>query len=143
MSILFAAAFVFVVSTDPMSDAATYEARLGDDRAGLSVYCGAVTSGELRVEFRTDRDLIELSDRRAAAEWRFDDGEPQKRYALAGDRRAVLVGRDAEAFVAGLRDAKRIRARFAPVWGDDIVMDTTISDPSDAIGRVTGNCTAQ
>lgn len=143
MSLLFAAAFVFVVSTDPMTDAQTWEARIGDDRVGVSIYCGAVTEGEMRVEFRAGRDLYELSDRRAAVEWRFDDGAAQKRYALLGDRRAVLTGADARSFVADAAEANRIRARLIPAYGEDIVFDTAISDPSGAIDRVRELCAAQ
>lgn len=135
-----AALFFFLTNQDPMNDAKTWEARAGRDRVGVSVLCGANTKGQVAVEFRVDQELRELLNQRTIIEFRFDDGEAKRAHAFWWGNRATLVGRDASDFTDQIQQAKRIRARFAGAFGDDLTMDILISDPSKAIGRVIKSC---
>lgn len=135
-----ASAFVLVLAKDPMSDAMTHEARLGNDRTGISVMCGAATGGKLAVEFRAGRTLYEYIGSKASVEWRFDEGAPAKAWGIWDGREAVLTGAEAEAFARGAADAVRLRARFAALTDGDIVMDTPLGGSSEAIGAVLSAC---
>lgn len=135
-----AAAFVFVINQDPMNDARTSEARLGNDRIGVSVLCGVDTSHQVAIEFRTDKALRELLNQRTIVEWRFDEGEAQRRQANWWHRRATMTGDDARTFVDGIRSASRLRVRLASAYQGDVVMDVSISDPNGAIEKVIQTC---
>lgn len=138
-----AAAFVFSVWADPMTDEKTWEARIGDDRIGVSILCGAITSGKPAVEFRTGKTLYEFSNQHASIQWRFDDDAPEKRFGNWFEKRATLVGKDAELFIRQMGSSHRLRARFAAAYDGDVEMDTPVNDPQGAIAKVLKACAMQ
>lgn len=137
------AAFVFIINQDSMTDAKTYEARVGEGRSYISILCGADTKGRVAVEFQTTQELAYFSDDRASVEWRFDEDGAQQRWANWFGDRATLVGRDAEAFVARARDAVRIRARIRTANADYVEFDARAVINRGAIDRVIESCAAQ
>jgi hypothetical protein len=137
------AAFVFIINQDPMTDALTYEASVGTDRAGISIYCGAASNWRMAVEFRSPSSLYEYGGSKASVEWRFDDGVPMKKYTDWDLRRTRFADRDAEAFAKSLSEAKRITVRLSAAYGDDVVLSTPVSDPDGAIGKVLSHCSVR
>lgn len=138
-----AAAFVFAVWSDPMTDQKTWQASVGDDRASVTILCGSITGGKPAVSFQTSTTLYKFGDQRASVQWRFDDGKPEKRWGNWFGDRATLVGKDAELFISQITVANRLRAQLAGAFDDDVFFDTPISDPRDAIGAVLKSCAAQ
>lgn len=134
------AAYVFIVHKDSMTDALTYEARLGTDRQGISILCGKGTDGELAVQFRADRTLAEYSDQRAMVEYRFDDGLFQRGWPHSFGRDAAFIGKEAREFAQQAFAAMRIRARIRTYSGEFVEFDTQALSNQEAIGQVIQNC---
>jgi hypothetical protein len=134
------AAFVFITHKDSMTDELTYEARLGSDRQGISIMCGAGTDGKLAVEFRANRVLAEYSDQRALVEYRFDEGEFQRGWPHSFGERAAFIGKEAQEFTQQARTAARIRARIKTYSGEFIEFDTQILMNRQAVDRVLEGC---
>ncbi|MBY0344542.1 MAG: hypothetical protein K2Q29_11870 [Sphingomonadales bacterium] len=134
------AAFVFMIHKDSMTDELTYEARLGDERQGISVMCGNATDGKLAVEFRADRILAEYSDQRALVEYRFDEGEFQRRWPHSFGERAAFIDKEAQEFAQQARSARRIRARIKTYSGEFVEFDTRILLNRQAVDRVLEAC---
>ena len=134
------ALFIFMIHKDSMTDALTYEARLGTDRQGISIMCGEATDGKLAVEFRADRILAEYSDQRALVEFRFDEGEFQRGWPHSFGERAAFIGKEAQKFAQQARTAARIRARIKTYSGDFVEFDTKTLMNKQAIDRVLEDC---
>lgn len=134
------AAYVFMIHKDSMTDALTYEARLGTDRQGISIMCGEATDGKLAVQFRADRILAEYSDQRALVEYRFDDGQFQRGWPHSFGDQAAFIGKEAQKFAEQARTAARIRARIKTYSGEFVEFDAQALLNRQAVDRVLQGC---
>jgi hypothetical protein len=134
------ATYAFMIHKDSMTDALTYEARLGTDRQGISIMCGELTNGKLAIEFRADRILAEYSDQRALVEYRFDEGQFQRGWPHSFGERAAFIGKEAQKFAEQARAAARIRARIKTYSGEFVEFDAQALMNREAIDRVLQGC---
>lgn len=134
------AAYVFMIHKDSMTDALTYEARLGTDRQGISIMCGKATDGELAVQFRANRSLAEFSDQRALVEYRFDEGQFERGWPYLFGDSAAFIGKDATKFAQQARTASRIRARIKTYSGEFVEFDAQALMNREAVDRVLQGC---
>jgi|GEM_PF-3948406 hypothetical protein len=134
------AAYVFLTYKDSMTDAVTYEARLGTEQQGISIMCGEATNGKLAVEFRANRTLAEYSDQRALVEYRFDEGQFQKGWPHSFGQRAAFIGKEAHQFAQQALTAARIRARIKTYSGEFVEFDAQMLMNKEAVDRVLQGC---
>lgn len=137
------AAFIFIINQDAMTDAKTFEARVGDERASVSILCGQGTQDQPVVEFKASSELDVFSDRRASVEYRFDAGEAEKQWPHWKGDRAILTGKEAAAFADAAASATRIRTRIRLASGEYEVFDAPAVADRSAIGRVLQACRTQ
>jgi hypothetical protein len=137
------AAFVFIINQDSMTDAKTYEARVGDRSAYVSILCGGDTDGKPIVQFKTPGMMAVYSDQRASVEYRFDEDAAQKKWPFWSGDQSTLAGKDAAAFAERAMRAQRLRVRIGLADGGYIELDTQALTEQGAIGRVLQSCSSQ
>lgn len=140
-----ALSFTFYIHQDPMTDAQTFTAEVGNyERRALSIECGALTNDQMMVRIRPDK-LLYQRPFSAAAKYRDRvrfGTEDAETFALTyRDKEAIISGEEALRFTQMAKLSETVLIEMTDYRSRKFTIRFPLTGASEAIENVEKRCT--